>query len=230
MKKTILLLLMLSLCFLACSSAVAITYPNQSSNIVDGAMVLGQQTKQDLTTLCQRYNKATEGELYVVTHHFLGGKATSDYADELFAHWSLEENDALFVMVIGEETHALSMGKKAQAMLTLESENLLISQYFLPYYMNREYDQALVQFVPALMEQLATKKNASFSFEDLFNIGKEEIRNRVPFSFGEERNAPETPQEKEQNKPEKEGKSNTFALVIILIIIFNLVRKNHKKG
>ena len=93
------------------------SYPACQGIVSDWAGVIGGQTAQDLDTLSTRLSDQTGGRLYVAVRHFLGGAEARAYADGLFTAWNLGEQDALLLLVIGEETYALHLGDQARRLI-----------------------------------------------------------------------------------------------------------------
>jgi uncharacterized membrane protein YgcG len=79
MKKFAALLLAILLClFLAAPAFAATEYPPRpSGTVADLAGVLGDQAIKDLETLSERMEAASDGRLFVLTRHFLGGVTRS---------------------------------------------------------------------------------------------------------------------------------------------------------
>jgi len=167
--------------FLAClllvcslfSAQGEIQYPAAQGTVTDLAGVLSDETEKDLAALSTLLEKETKGHFYVVTRHFLGGKETSLYAQGLFDHWQLGENDGLLLMVVGEERFALFLGENAQKALPGESRTALLGA-FRTAYLNREYDQATAALASSLANTLSHAQGKAISLAGLF--GQEEIK------------------------------------------------------
>ena len=145
MRKIAALILALALCLTLVSAADAATEypPRPSGSVSDLAGVLGEQTIQDLETLNDRLSDGGSGKLFVLTRHFLGGANVQQYADKVFEVWSLDDNDALLLMVIGEESYALSLGSAAKKAIPGDIQTSLLASHFRSAYLNRGYDEAL---------------------------------------------------------------------------------------
>ena len=157
MRKMTALLLALALCLCLTNAACAATEypPRPSGTVSDLAGVLGEQTIRDMETLNERMNDAAGGRLFVLTRHFLGGANAQSYADKVFEVWSLEDSDALLLMVIGEETYALSLGAAAKKAVPADTQTSLLASHFRGVYLNRQYDEALADLAVALGQTLA---------------------------------------------------------------------------
>ena len=171
MKKFTALLLALLLCLALAAPALAATEypPRPSGTVADLAGVLGEQAINDLETLSQRMEAASDGHLFVLTRHFLGGADAQQYADKVFEVWNLTTRDALLLMVIGEETFALSLGQSAKAALPQETQTSLLGA-FRTAYLNRNYDQALADLALNLGQTLAKHSGSTLDASGLFGV------------------------------------------------------------
>ena len=126
MKKMISLLISLMLLLGALPALAQQTYPECTGTVTDLALVLGDETIRDLEKLNSRYEALTDGRIYLVTRHFLGGRDVNEYAEELFDAWKLQDQDVLMLMVIGEESYAMHLGKKASSARTALMRSALV--------------------------------------------------------------------------------------------------------
>lgn len=163
------LVLALALCFAAVSLANAETEypPRPDGTVSDLAGVLGEKTLEDLEALNDRLDSSAGGRIYVLTRHFLGGADAQQYADQVFKVWSLEEGDALLLMVIGEEEFALSLGADSKNALSTESRNTLLGA-FRNTFKARQYDEALANLTVSLGQAMAKAKGNTLSDTGLF--------------------------------------------------------------
>jgi uncharacterized membrane protein YgcG len=129
--------------------------------------VLGEKTREDLEALNDRLESSAGGRIYVLTRHFLGGADAQQYADQVFQVWSLEEGDALLLMVIGEEEFALSLGADSKNALSTESRNTLLGA-FRNAFKARQYDEALANLTVSLGQAMAKAKGNTLSDTGLF--------------------------------------------------------------
>ena len=142
--------------------------PRPQGTVADLAGVLGEQSIADLETLNTRLNTAVGGKLYVLTRHFLGGVNATTYAKKVFDVWALGTNDALLLMVIGEETYALSLGAEAEKAVPADTQISLQANRFRGAYLARQYDEALSQLALNLGQSLAKAKNQTLDVSGLF--------------------------------------------------------------
>ncbi len=164
-KIALVLCLFVMLCALPASAA---EYPAAQGTATDLAGVLSASTVSDLEMLSERYDDAVDGKLYVLTRHFLGGADARAYAKELFTAWDLDDDDALLLLVIGEEDYALHLGDKAAQSLPSESRSVLLGTYFRDKYLARDYDGAVGDTMSHLTSQLARAKGETVSTDGLF--------------------------------------------------------------
>ena len=143
-------------------------YPPFQGIVADMAGVLGEQTIEDLKTLAERAESQGLGKLYVHTRHFLGGADAAEYAQRVFEGWSLQENDALLLLVIGEESYALALGSAARVFLPAESQTSLLANHFRSAYLERKYDQATADLAVSLEQMTARSLGQTLDVSGLF--------------------------------------------------------------
>lgn len=169
MRKIAALLAVLALCLGMAAAHAATEYPPRPSGTVsDLAGVLNEQTIRDMETLNERLKEATGGGIYVLTRHFLGGMEAQRYADNVFGVWDLKENDALLLLVIGEESYALTLGSSAKAAVSAETKTALLGSHFRAPYLNRQYEAAVAELCQNLSQALAKAKNGTVDLSGLF--------------------------------------------------------------
>ena len=170
MTRIFALVLTLMLCVGLAVPAFAETKypPRPQGTAADLAAVLGEQTISDLETLNSRLNTAVGGQVYVLTRHFLGGVNASNYAKKVFDVWGLGDNDALLLMVIGEETYALALGSDAEKALPNDTQISLLANHFRTAFLDRRYDEALADTAAQLGQSLAKAKNKTLDVTGLF--------------------------------------------------------------
>ena len=169
MDRVCALALALVLCLgMTLPARAATEYPPFQGIVADMAGVLGEKTIADLTTLSERLENETGGHIYVLTRHFLGGADAARYADRVFEVWGLHENDALLLMVIGEESFALSLGSLAKTALPQETLTSLLASHFRTAYLNRQYDEAAADLAVTLGQALAKALGGTLDVSGLF--------------------------------------------------------------
>ena len=169
-RKILALAVALALCLGTLSLAQAETEypPRPQGTVADLAGVLGEKTITDMEALSQRLEDETKGHIYVLTRHFLGGMNVQAYADKVFEVWELTGQDALLLMVIGEESYALSLGGKAKAGMPAESQTSLLATHFRSAFLSRQYDEALSDLAVNLGQAMAKAQGAALNASGLF--------------------------------------------------------------
>ena len=142
--------------------------PRPQGTVADLAGVLGEQTIADMETLNTRLNTAAGGKLYILTRHFLGGVNASNYAKKVFDVWGLDKNDALLLMVVGEETSAIALGSAAEKAVPNDTQISLLANHFRNAFLARKYDEALADVTVQLGQTLAKAKNQTLDVTGLF--------------------------------------------------------------
>lgn len=224
--------------------AMAISYPDNQGTVLDTAGVLGAQTIKDIETLSERCESAYGGRVYVVTRHFLGGMDAASYAQGLFDNWKLTANDALLLMVIGEETYAAQYGLEARKALSGEEGAVLLGKHLRTAYLNRQYDAALAAFLPEMAEKIAKYRGASISISGLF--GQEAIQSTpapkqgsfnwsgfitsgdVNWTDYDDQNTADVNKEQTSQAEKSTGFSFKKLIIIALILYFLFGRKGTK--
>ena len=166
------LLLALILCLGTVSLAHAETEypPRPAGTVSDLAGVLGEQAIQDTETLNGRLEAVSGGHIFVLTRHFLGGANVQQYADKVFEVWNLDDTDALLLMVIGEETYALSLGAAAKKTVPSDTQTSLLASHFRSFYLDRQYDEALSALAVNLGQALAKSFGDALDTAGLFGV------------------------------------------------------------
>ena len=142
--------------------------PRPSGTVSDLAGVLGEKALEDLETLNQRLDEAAGSRIFVLTRHFLGGADAQQYADQVFQVWGLSDSDALLLMVIGEETYALSLGAAAKKAVPADTQTSLLASHFRSFYLNRAYDNALADLAVSLGQTMAKASGSTLNTAGLF--------------------------------------------------------------
>ncbi len=227
MKKICILIMVMVLFAL---NASALSFPQKTGVVLDTAGVLSNATVQDVKTLNDNLFDACYSNIYVVTRHFLGGMDSAQYADALFSSWNLGENDALLLLVIGEENSALSLGTQAKNALPSEIRAMLMGTYFRKEYQNRQYDEAVGKLLPQIALEFAQHQGVYFSTKGLFghtveNAVPQETKNSYSL-FGDfitvNEDYDEEKHEQKQNPVEKKT-GISFTKFILLVIILNFL-------
>ena len=239
------LTLALILCLGTLSPANAETEypPRPNGTVSDLAGVLGEKTIQDLETLNQRLQTAAGGSLFVLTRHFLGGADVQQYADKVFEVWDLNDFDALLLLVIGEESFALTLGGAVKNVMPAEARNTLLGA-FRNTYLARDYDKALADLAVNAGQSIAKAFGDTLETAGLFGIAAiqstPQPKTAEDYWYGmfarddydARKNDDETYWEDWQNQWQYEESSINWRSVIIwaLVIYFLFFRRKRKKG
>ena len=143
-------------------------YPPFQGIVADMAGVLGESTVSDLEKLSERLEGVAGGHIYVLTRHFLGGANVHEYAQKVFEVWNLGDQDALLLMVIGEESYSLAAGSFVKSSLTAETLNSLLASQFRTLYLNRAYDEAAAAIAVDLGQRMAKAVGDALDVSGLF--------------------------------------------------------------
>lgn len=237
MKKLAIIALCAWLALLPLAALGEITYPASQGSVTDLANVLSENTVEDIDELSARYESAVDGKLYVVTRHFLGGKDIKNYAQSLFDAWELQENDMLFLLVIGEESYALQLGETAQKALPNEMAATYLSTYFHADYMARRYDAAVAVLLPQAAKRVASAEGETLSDAGLFGAAEE---SKTPASFiqdldgmfstlliGSGDNA--APEERNILQEDKSSGISIWKIILVIIILRTIFKRKKRK-
>lgn len=163
------LILALALCLsLALPVRAETEYPPFQGIVADMAGVLSDRTIEDLKALSGRLEEETGGHLYVLTRHFLGGAQASQYAQRVFEVWGLNDQDALLLLVVGEDTYALALGAWAKQALPQETQTSLLANHLRTAYLARQYDAAVADFALNAARSLAKAAGETLNVAGLF--------------------------------------------------------------
>ncbi len=238
-QKIFALLLCFVLLLASVNHAFAVNYPDKGAYVQDQASVLSEQICKELDALNERTEKAFGGHLYVYVCHFLGGMSVKEYANGLFTHWQLGENDALLLMVIGEETYALSSGSNVQKALSGENGDVLLGTYFRMRYLARSYNEALNTLLPEMASRMAAQLSASLDTSGLFGTSVTEPTKAPTASFSwsdfvSSAFSDSADTDSKNDGIDREEKSTGFslkkALLVLIILYFLFGRKKKKRG
>lgn len=218
-----------------------IAYPEKNGPVNDYANVLTAQMAAELKTFHEDLKEKTGVGLYMVTLHFLDGQDIRAYAQGLFDQWTLEEKDLLVLLAVGEDGYYSCAGRSLEKKLPESSRQILLSQHLQKPFAAQQYDQAMVDYIPALAASLgksfgktipltgsfapqtAAASAQGFDWSRLFVIGREEaeqvdkqVEDKLRQLLGKE----------EKGSGISLGKTLTLAFVLWLIF----GKKKHRRG
>lgn len=242
MKRRVLLSFAMLMLLCICS-ALAAGYPQQRGDVNDDAAVLSLDTANDIAEFNKRLKDA---DFVVVTRHFLGGAEVQSYCDGLFDAWNLQEDQALLLLVIGEERYAVHMGAKVESMLSKEQMNSLLSSRFRSLYITeRNYDGAVGTFLQSAGERIAQSSGHEFTAAGLF--GTEAVREDSKSAFENwkgawwegffgESGSEYQPDNREESsdvddiRDEEDSGFSVGKLIFIVIVLSSVVKKRRRAG
>jgi len=236
---TLLIILLLSI---PLNTLAAVRYPAKTDLAVsDNANILPEQTITDLNTFHETLKNKTGVKLWVVTVHFLDGMNVSSFGHEVFRQWNLDDEDLLMIVSSGDEECTTIAGSALANRFQEESQQHLLSAYFLKDFQNEQYEAAFRQYIPQLASSLGKQYGVSVSSANLFGIpsitptaaptvapsgNNDSWMDYLPggsmfFSEWEENDK----QPEATSRPYQEDKSSGFSLgsLFILLILFSLI-------
>lgn len=156
MKKFFTFLMALALVLSLGVSAYAVVDKSDSFYVADYANVLSADTEQ---RICD-YNGALEqqcngAQIVVVTVDYLDGMYCDDYAYELFNSWgvgSSEYNNGMLLLLAVQENKAwLAYGLGLNSVLSSDSVNNMLDEFFWEDFDNGKYDDAVNSLFDVLL-------------------------------------------------------------------------------
>lgn len=226
MKKTgfaLIFSLLLVLSLFACT-ANAELYPEKNGYTVDLAGVLDNAMTADLNAMNERTRKAYGGAVYLLTRDFLGGADAQQYAENLFRQWELGEQDALLVLVIGEEKYALCVGDKLGKAMPHETRSACLADNLRDAYLSMRYTEALNRFIPAFCQKAATTNGKELSTIGVFGIRATAVPTNTPASAKDQfvqkkKNVTTSSDNDDDNGP------GIKSIIIVLVVFWLLGRR-----
>ena len=161
-------------------SAYAVVDKSDSFYVADYANVLSADTEQ---RICD-YNGALEqqcngAQIVVVTVDYLDGMYCDDYAYELFNSWgvgSSEYNNGMLLLLAVQENKAwLAYGLGLNSVLSSQSVDDMLDEYFWTDFDNGDYDSAVTKLFNALLKWYDDEYSSSVA-----NAGSVQTNNSYP--------------------------------------------------
>lgn len=165
-RRIISILAALVLCAALASSAFAIVDQSDSFYAADYANVLSSSTEQMIID----YNGALEqqcqgAQIVVVTVDYLDGMTSDAYAYQLFNSWgvgSSEYNNGMLLLLAVQENKAwLAYGLGLNSLLSSQSVDSMLNEYFWPDFDKGNYDNAVTKLFNALLNWYDDEYNSS---------------------------------------------------------------------
>jgi len=146
----------LLLCFCVSSFTFAQPeFPVLSDRVVDNANLLSAQTRTDLISLLAEHEQQTSNQVVVVTLSQLEGYDISDYANRLFRHWQLgqedKDNGVLLLVAINERKVRIEVGYGLEGALTDALSSQIIRNEITPAFKQSDFDRGINQGVRSIL-------------------------------------------------------------------------------
>ncbi|MGN1021800.1 MAG: TPM domain-containing protein [Aristaeellaceae bacterium] len=224
-------------CVLTASAALAAPrYPASQGSVTDAAAVLSAAVVTDLTEAAGRLEKAAGVTLTVATVDFLDGASLQSYGEGLRAAWSLDDDDLLLLLCVGEDLFGLFPGRDVTSRLPSATQQKLLSAYLETPFLQQDYDGALRAFVPALIAECAKAWRTEVDLSGLLGTP---AATAAPLSVddwlhrrGDEPEATSSPARRVTEEDEDSGLSlgKVILTVFLLMIIFGNRGHRRRRG
>ncbi|MBQ7848439.1 MAG: TPM domain-containing protein [Clostridia bacterium] len=229
MTKRIASLLLLLCLTLGCACAEP-RYPARTGETTDTAAVLSHTTLEDLRTLDSRLDKADALRLRLATVDFLDGAHADDYAEALFERWLLDDDEILLLMAVGEDRYAFATGEDVDRLLASATITKLLAGSFEEPFMNQQYDQAVADFVPALVREINKVCGTSVNTNGLFGRSSTGLFNNWASSLRQSSSGSETSLLTREDDRTGFSMLKVVLIIAVLLIVFGRFRKSSKNA
>src|SRR6201999_3493029 len=146
------------LCFILPATA-APNFPALTGRVVDGANILSEQTKEDLTGKLAALEQKTSRQLVVVTIPSLQGYEISDYGYQLGRSWGIGQaklnNGILLIVAPTEHKVRIEVGYGLEPIVTDALSSVIIQTQVLPKFRSGDFNGGVEAGVDALIQQLS---------------------------------------------------------------------------
>jgi len=144
------------LCFCVSSFTFAQPeFPVLSDRVVDNANLLSAQSRTDLIHLLAEHEQQTSNQVVVATLSQLDGYDISDYANRLFRHWQLgqedKDNGVLLLVAINERKVRIEVGYGLEGALTDALSSQIIRNEITPAFKQSDFDRGINQGVRSIL-------------------------------------------------------------------------------
>lgn len=231
--------LLAAVCLTLWMSPVLYGIAEAPAPVRDGAAVLATQTQDDANKLIRMVESKTGLHIAVEIRHFLGGAEPGDYARRLLRKLPDPENSVLLLIVVGEESYSLEAGLQADKVLGKDIRDTLLSKYFRVPFLNRQYDQAVGNFLLGMAEALGKETGEGMNLQGLFGYtlpqattSSQENKgvNILDFMLGESVSTKD--QAAANIRAEREEKGLGLGSIIIIGLVLSSIfsKRGHRKG
>jgi len=146
--RSLLIALVLVPLWAGASFAAQLNFPSLSGRVVDGANVLSQGAKQELTTLLAAHETATSDQVVVVTVTSLQGVSIEEFGVALGRHWGIGPKNrnagVVFLIAPKERKVRIEVGYGLEAVLTDALARTIIDQKILPRFRKGDIQGGIV--------------------------------------------------------------------------------------
>jgi uncharacterized protein len=134
-------------------------FPKLTGRVVDGANILSQTTKDDLTAKLTALEQKTSRQLVVVTIPSLQGYEISDYGYQLGRAWGIGQktlnNGILLIVAPTEHKVRIEVGYGLEPIVTDALSEVIIQTQVLPKFRTGDFNGGVEAGAAALIQQLS---------------------------------------------------------------------------
>jgi uncharacterized protein len=117
--------------------------------VSDFAGILAEDTRAQISSLCDEVKKSTGAEIAVVTVSSLEGMSVEEYAVRLFKQWGIGEkekdNGVLFLIAPNERKTRIEVGYGLEPVITDGRAGEIIRETVIPFFKTGDYNQGILQ-------------------------------------------------------------------------------------
>jgi len=168
----------------ASSLLAALSFPELSGRVVDGADLLSAEDENKLTQRLRLHEANTSNQVVVVTLTTLQGEDIADYGYQLGRHWGIgqaeQNNGVLLIVAPNERKVRIEVGYGLEATLTDALSKQIIENRITPKFKKKDYAGGINEGVKAILGVLDGSTDVSQlsssptgkkeNIENLFNV------------------------------------------------------------
>jgi uncharacterized protein len=133
-------------------------FPELTGRVVDGANLLSEAQKSELTSKLEELEKKTTAQFVVVTLSSLSGRTIEEYGVELGRHWGIGQkntnNGALLIVAPNERRVRIEVGYGLEGTLTDALTSVVIHNAILPRFRAGDFPGGITRGVDDLVQVL----------------------------------------------------------------------------
>ncbi|HUO03989.1 MAG TPA: TPM domain-containing protein [Candidatus Binataceae bacterium] len=134
------------------------SFPALTGRVVDGAGVLSESTKSQLTDALKKHEDATGDQVVVVTLDSLQGYTIEDFGYQLGRHWGIgqkgKDNGVLLIVAPSEHKVRIEVGYGLEGTLTDAASRTIIESDILPNFRSDNYDAGVIAGTASILTAL----------------------------------------------------------------------------